>query len=268
MTPTLFREAARPPGAVDDRLDERVRVVSPRLWLGLLAALLVVAGVLIWSIVTTIPVEVTGQGVIQDPLGLNRVQAPAAGEVTAVLVGSGQRVRAGQVLALVRPGPRRPPVAVRSRSAGIVVAPAVRPGSIVAPGGLVATVEPVSRHLIAFVYVPAQSGQGVRTGQRVLLSPESADADQVGLLEGRVVDISAFPVPPERTILIAGESLGEQLNRKGPLLEVRVQLQRAAGGATGYRWTAGNGPARRLAPGTLAGASIVLGEDRPISRIV
>src|SRR5262249_38006282 len=119
VAPTLFRDAARPPGAVDERLDERVRVVSPRLWLGLLAGLLVVAGVLVWSIVTTTPVEVQGRGVVQGPGGLERVQAAVSGEVTQVSVTSGQRVRAGDVLARIRgAGPGRPEVAVRARVGG------------------------------------------------------------------------------------------------------------------------------------------------------
>ncbi|MFN9944703.1 MAG: biotin/lipoyl-binding protein, partial [bacterium] len=57
-----------------------------------------VVAVGVWALVWPVPTEVVGQGVLLYPGGAGLLNARAAGQVKALRVAVGDRVRAGQVL--------------------------------------------------------------------------------------------------------------------------------------------------------------------------
>ncbi len=98
----LFRPQALAKVTDPDQLDSALRIVRPRhvLGFGVVAGVLV-AG-LIWSMVSTAPVKVSGQGVLLSPLGVAAVTALDAGHIDQLLVRTGDRVTVGQTIALLR----------------------------------------------------------------------------------------------------------------------------------------------------------------------
>lgn len=99
----LFRQVAIDRAASPDPIDQLVQVVSPRRWLSLAAmGTLVLAGTA-WSIFGSIPVTVTGQGVLVYPSEMVPVQSSGGGRILAIPqdVKVGKPVKKGQVLAVL-----------------------------------------------------------------------------------------------------------------------------------------------------------------------
>ncbi|WP_081608930.1 NHLP bacteriocin system secretion protein [Paramagnetospirillum caucaseum] len=96
---SIFRQVALERLSTPEQLDQVMRVTSPLSWLmaGSVAVLIVTA--LIWSLVATIPVKVSAQGILISPGGVLTVSSEHGGRITELLVRSGQRVSVGQLVA-------------------------------------------------------------------------------------------------------------------------------------------------------------------------
>ena len=81
--------------------DQHVARVSWRAWANLLGLGLVIAVVIVWSIFGDIPTRVAGSCIIMHPRGVSDVTADMEGRVTVLLVQPGERLAAGQEVAVV-----------------------------------------------------------------------------------------------------------------------------------------------------------------------
>lgn len=99
----IFRQDAIARAASPDPIDYLVQVVSPKRWLSLAALGTLVAAGGAWSVLGSIPVTVTGQGVLVYPSEMVMVQASGAGRILSIPadVQVGKPVRKGQILALI-----------------------------------------------------------------------------------------------------------------------------------------------------------------------
>jgi HlyD family secretion protein len=99
--PDLFRKESVERLSSPERLDQLMQVVDPKAWLPL-ASLGALAGVaVIWSIVGSIPITVTGQGVLIRPHKVVQFQSPGSGQLLALNVHVGDTVRKGDVLGTI-----------------------------------------------------------------------------------------------------------------------------------------------------------------------
>ncbi|WP_419899579.1 NHLP bacteriocin system secretion protein [Roseomonas sp. USHLN139] len=89
----------RPPSP--DQLDRVLRVTPSLAWPALLLLLLLLAAGLAWSIVATAAVKTVAQGVLLSAGGVGDVVAPATGRLRQLLALPGERVAAGQPVALL-----------------------------------------------------------------------------------------------------------------------------------------------------------------------
>jgi HlyD family secretion protein len=98
---TLFRKESIERLSSPERLDQLMRVVSPRSWLPLvtLSALVGAAGV--WSIYGRIPITIEGRGVLIYPSKVVLLQSPSPGQIVDLKVKVGDVVKKGDVLAIV-----------------------------------------------------------------------------------------------------------------------------------------------------------------------
>jgi HlyD family secretion protein len=97
----LFRKKALARSNSPERLDQLMQVVSPMNWLPLTAFACLVGTVGVWSVVGRIPITVTGQGVLVYPSNVMPFQSPSAGQLSALNVSEGQKVKKGQVIATI-----------------------------------------------------------------------------------------------------------------------------------------------------------------------
>lgn len=97
--PAPQRPLARPPSP--DQLDRMLVVVPSRAWTALALLGAGLAAGLVWSIFWSAPVKVSGEGILLSPGGVADIVSPAQGTLARLLVAAGERVSAGQPVAVL-----------------------------------------------------------------------------------------------------------------------------------------------------------------------
>ncbi len=97
----LFRKVALERLSTPEQLDQLMEVTSPRSWLALIGFGLIIVGVLVWSVIGSVPEKVNGQGVFLTTGGLAKVTAATGGQLIGFVLKQGDQVRKGDVLARV-----------------------------------------------------------------------------------------------------------------------------------------------------------------------
>lgn len=82
-----------------ERLDELLKIISPRSWIGLVSVGLVILTALAWGIYGTIPTKVNGLGIFLDEEGVHPVVSLGSGRLTSIKVKVGDIVDVGQLVA-------------------------------------------------------------------------------------------------------------------------------------------------------------------------
>jgi hypothetical protein len=238
MRRTIFRQAALDRLSSLERLDELIEVTSPRLWLALLGAGLLLAMAVGWGLYGRVPTLVRGQGILIRDGSLQSVVAPDGGQVKDLLVRVGDDVARDQIVArLIQPAESRA-VYVTSPYAGRVREARVTEGSVVASGTPLLSVEQPGRSLEAILYLPTLDAKKVGPGMPVQLAPASVKREEYGLLLGRVATVGAYPASPAGMQRVLGsEELARSLAASGPPVEIRVELERNPATFSGYQWS-------------------------------
>lgn len=160
-------------------------------------------------------------------------------------------------------------VRIVSSHAGRVLELLVDRGAVVNPGAPILSLEVMSEDLVAYLFVPASDGKRVQPGMEARISPSTVKREEYGSMLGRVTKAAAFPATRRSMLLLLGnEALVTKLMEAGPLIQVDVTLEHDASTPTGYRWSSSRGPDLEISSGTLAGGSVVVKEDRPISLVI
>jgi len=262
---TLFRAEARARGPASERLDERVRLIPPRLWVGLTAATAIILGALAWAFLGQVDSKIDGTGILTGPPHTYELASPVAGRVT-LLRDIGTQVPRGDPVAIIRPLDSAP-VKLTSPVKGTVAVTRIAVGQTVESGTSVALVEP-SGPAVAHLFVSADQGKVIKPGQPVQLSPTDTDEQSVGLLEGTVKQVLPYPVGASRIELLTGEpEFASRFLGGEAKVEVDVDLLRDPSTESGLKWTSGEGPPFQITAGTLTSGSVIIGQESPISLV-
>lgn len=98
MNKQVFRKVALERLSSPEQLDNLVRVTSPRGWLMLVGAGLILAAALYWGIFGTMTTQAEGQGVLIRPGGLKTVHTSSAGSISDIAVIENDTVQQGEVM--------------------------------------------------------------------------------------------------------------------------------------------------------------------------
>jgi len=251
-----------------DELDTPTVLTSPRGWLTLFCLAAVTLAAVAWGVFGRLPQTVSVAGLIARPHGTFPVQSLYRGQVTRIYANTGDRVQAGQDVAVVADarGASHPVVSLFT---GQVIGMQITEGEVIGPGTTVATIERSAPGLgppVAMLFASPQQVAGIRPGESVQLAVASAPSAAFGLLRGRVLAVSQFPLATaELTALVAGAIPARTLAADEGKLLVTVSLQRNSRTATGYSWTTVAGPPYALPPVVPATGTIALGERVPIT---
>lgn len=98
---SLFRPAAMARISNPDQLDQVLQVVRPLHVVGIAVVALVLLAGFVWSILSSAPIKVQGQGILLSTEGVADVTAPNTGRLLQILVKPGDAVSAGQTVALL-----------------------------------------------------------------------------------------------------------------------------------------------------------------------
>jgi HlyD family secretion protein len=94
----LFRKAALDKLASPERLDVLMQVTSPKGWLSIWAIGGVLIGVIVWSVIGSIPTRVDGQGILIRGGGLREIRAAGEGTLVSLRMAINDNVEANQVV--------------------------------------------------------------------------------------------------------------------------------------------------------------------------
>jgi multidrug efflux pump subunit AcrA (membrane-fusion protein) len=254
-----------------DELDTVILLARPRGWIAAFVVLIVVAGAAVWAFLGQIPRTLTANGLLTHPLGVSQLQTMYTGQVGQVSVGPGDRVTKGQVvLDVIGPSGRAQPVV--SQFTGTVISVDATAGQVITAGSTVLTVERTDApgdRLVTMVIVPASQAVGVRPGDAANITVSSEPAAAFGLLRGRVVSVSRYPLTRQSLGNLLGGDLAARsfASVTDPELVV-LDMVRDSKTASGYAWTSVSGPPGRLSSQVPVSATITVTSERPINLVL
>jgi HlyD family secretion protein len=152
---------------------------------------------------------------------------------------------------------------------GIVTEIKASPGTVVAPGKPVLSIETSGTGLELLLYVPPEFGKKVAPGMEVRVEPATVKKEEFGTLLGTVVAVSDFPMTAEgMASVLQNPDLVTRFMEQGPPYAVRVALSADPKATSGYRWSGGPGPPLKLSSGTTVRASVTIERRAPISLLL
>ncbi len=261
----MFRKEALEKLSSPEQLDQLLKVTSPRGWLALLGLGLLIAAVVVWGFVGSIPSTLNGQGILIRGDAVQLIDAPDGGQVSQLSVKAGDTIKANQVVATLATAGGN--VEIHSPRDGRVLELRVSEGAFVQTGAVLVSFELAQEDLQAVLYLPAADGKKVHPGMDVQIAPSTVSQQEYGVLKGQVKSVSDYPATVQGMFRVLGsDELVQTLSSSGSPIEVRVELFKADT-ASGYQWSSPAGPPTEIQGGTFCGATIVLGQQRPIDLI-
>src|SRR3954468_20414343 len=152
---------------------------------------------------------------------------------------------------------------------GVITEIKATPGTVVAPGKPILSIETAGSGLELLLYVPPEFGKKVAPGMDVRIEPATVKKEEFGTLIGKVVAVSDFPMTAEgMASVLQNPQLVTRFMEQGPPYAVRVELVPNADSASGYQWSGGPGPQLKLSSGTTVRAAITTNRRAPISLLL
>ena len=302
----LFSREALDKMRSPEKLDTLLHITTPVAWIGLSAIVLLLVGVVMWSIMGSFTVKADGYGLIMDTGGVRKVVAMSSGQVSDVYVGTGAKVQKNQKLFSMtqtvmsmdtlatlnsvelgthindveqrvnnHDGKRMAEEAseqIYSPYNGIVTELLVDPGTVVQAGEELATIRlnEERNDLIGVMYVSVEKGKRLEPGMSIQLAPNGADTSQSGSLLGVVRSVSEYPVDQKSMARNLGNSQLSQTilqQLQNSAVEVRFDLIKNEKDESGYLWTSMVGKHNQITPGTYVTGSVVIDRKPPIEKV-
>jgi HlyD family secretion protein len=152
---------------------------------------------------------------------------------------------------------------------GVITELKASPGTVVAPGKPILSIETAGSGLELLLYVPPEFGKKVAPGMDVRIEPSTVKKEEYGTLIGKVVAVSDFPMTAEgMASVLQNPQLVTRFMEQGPPYAVRVELTQSVDSASGYRWSGGPGPTVKLSSGTTVRAAITTNRRAPINLLL
>jgi len=140
------------------------------------------------------------------------------------------------------------------------------PGSLVAAGSPILSIQPRGNTLEVLVYLPSLQAKAVLPGMAAEVSPSTVKREEFGFIRGKVVYVGEFPASSDALMRnFQNETLVHSILAGGPVTELRVTLERDAASVSGYRWSSSRGPAITISSGTLCTAQVITRHQAPVS---
>ncbi len=278
-------------------------ITSSTGWIALAAVGISLFSVLVWAFFGVMAEQVTGYGVITDDSGVTNIAPVSGGRILEMRNKVGDTVKKGDVVAVIEQTELEQQVYLnaeqavtassyedmRSRTAqlasakeelqhqgqvispfdGVITSQRMREGQIVQSGAAIYDVDVTeSQDMISVIFVPALTGNKLKPGSMIQISPGAIDSSLYGSLVGKVIELSAYPVTSDRVVYWTGnKEFANWIIQKcgGAIMEVRVELTRDNNTKSGYLWTTLFGPNENIQEGMTCTATAIVDRKSPFA---
>lgn len=289
-----------------EKLDTMLPITTPVSWMVLIAILILLFSVVLWSIYGAFTVKADGMGLIMDSAGVMNVSHTANGKISQLYVKPGMNIKKGDLIAHMEQAAQSADtrmaqygmgLASSDRDAmgrayqydnkryqqdvaediysdydGIIDEVMVDVGSMINAGTPICSVRITQNRedMTGLLYIPLDKGKRVEAGMTIQLAPNGADISQTGSLIGVVRSVSQYPI----TLQGLQQHLGnEQLaqwiiqSQNSSLMEVTFDLVKDDDDKSGYLWTSHVGEHKMITPGSFCTGSIIIERKPPIEKV-
>lgn len=165
---------------------------------------------------------------------------------------------------------------VKSLNNGVIVEIHKNPGAMLQQGESVATMELTSPEVkgareepLVVAYVAPFQGLELQPDMQAQVIPESVREEEYGVMLGKVLSISPYPVSPKGIMrVLDNQDMVRVLTRDGAPVMVKITLDKDGNTPTGYRWSSGKGPSTTIKSGTQCIIRIIARRRAPIELII
>ena len=261
----LYRKSALERISSPEQLDKAVRITSPMSWLALIAITMIVIVTVIWSI----PVTVTTQGIVAAPVSTNAVYLQESGTVAAVMVRPGDKLRFNDPVLSYKMGSGEIKT-LYSDQHGLVSDVMVEKGASVIQGNEAVRVSPsVSGNQVVVCYISVNDAKKLKRGMDAQIYLSAADSQTYGHMVARVVSIDSYAASSEGMayVLGSGNHMVESFLSNGAVVSVTCELYPDNATQSGYYWSNPKGAKLDVDNGSLASVKIITDEVAPITKL-
>ena len=278
-------------------------VTSPTAWIALAAVMISIFSVILWSIFGVMADKVTGYGIILNEDGAANISPTSGGRIVEMKFRIGQHVSKGDVVAVIDQASLEQEMYLQAEEAqdaashedfhsrasqlastkeqfrheaevvssfnGTIIGQRQRAGDVVSAGAPIydVRIEEGNQEIFALIYVPALTGNKIKDGTTIQVSPGAIDSSLYGSLVGNVVSISAYPVTSKQISFRTGnEEFASWIVQKcgGAVMEVHVELIHDDKTPSGYLWTTLNGSDEKISAGMTCTATAIVKREAPL----
>jgi len=289
-----------------EKLDTMLPITTPVSWIALIAVLVLLFSVVLWSIYGAFTVKAEGMGLIMDSAGVMNVSHIATGKISQLYVRPGMAIKKGDRVAHMEQATQSADtrmaqygmgLASSDRDAmgrayqydakryqqdvaediysdydGIVDEVMVDVGSMISAGMPICSVRiTLDRDdLTGILYIPLDKGKRVQAGMTIQLAPNGADTSQTGFLIGVVRSVSQYPITAQGIQQHLGNpQLAQWImqTQNSSLMEVTFDLVKDENSESGYLWTSQVGEHRPITAGSFCTGSIIIERKPPIEKV-
>lgn len=289
-----------------EKLDTMLPITTPITWMSLIAILVLLFSVVLWSIYGAFTVKADGMGLIMDSAGVLNISHVANGKITHLYVKPGTEVKKGDLIAHLEQAEHSADtrmaqygmgLASNDRDAmnrayqynakeyqqtvaedvysdydGIVDEVMVDEGSMISAGTAICSVRITQNRdeLTGLLYVPVTMGKRVEAGMSIQLAPNGVDTSKAGSLLGVVRTVSQYPMTAQGIQQHLGNSQLAQFilqSQQGAVMEVTFDLVKDENSGSGYLWTSKVGEHKPVTPGSFCTGSIIVERQPPIEKV-
>jgi len=264
----LYRKSALEKISSPEQLDKALTITSPFSWIVLIGIAVAVVASIVWSILGTIPVTVSAQGIVAPKVGTNAVYAADSGTVVSVSARAGSELHIGDELCRYRTSGNEIRT-VYSDQVGEVSDVLVENGMPINPGSEIVRVAPkTENHQVAVCYVPLSQVAKLERGMTVQVYLDGVDSQSKGHMTARITNIDAYAANNTgmASVLGADNNLIAVFQQYGAVVAVACEFYPGST-VSGYYWTNEKGGDVAVPNGALISAKITTQEVAPITKL-
>ena len=289
-----------------EKLDTMLPITTPISWMALVAILVLLFSVVLWSIYGAFTVKADGMGLIMDSAGVLNISHVSTGKIEHLYIKPGQQIKKGDLIAHLEQAAQSADtrmaqyemgLAANDRDAmgrayqynakeyqqtvaedvysdydGIIDEVMVDEGTIISAGTPICSVRITQNRedLTGILYIPVDKGKRVETGMSMQLAPNGVDVSMSGSLIGVVRTVSQYPITAQGIQQHLGNAQLAQYilqAQQGAVMEITFDLVKDDDNESGYLWTSKVGEHKPITPGSFCTGSIIIERKPPIEKV-